>query len=299
MTIPLALAAALTSAFVVGAGAQELPRLTRLADGVYVYEHADPTKAGVTANNLVVVTAEGVLVADGQGTADNTRQLVAAIAAVTRQPVRYVVVGSEHGDHRGGDAGFPPGATFIAHPSSRSALERQARAPDRRPNAAAVVVPTETVADARTLTLGGREIRIQFFGRAHTGGDLAVYLPRERIVFLSEIFLDRIFPSMANGYPREWLAALDRAAALDADTWISAHGRVGAPLSTGRNAVMEYTQAIQRVVAEASRLHGQKVPADGAAAQADFGAFAGWLRAADNAPGALKRVYLEIDGGLR
>ena len=57
----------------VGAVAEDaLPRMTRLADGVFTYEHADPTKAGVTANNLVVIGAAAVLVADGQGTVENT-----------------------------------------------------------------------------------------------------------------------------------------------------------------------------------------------------------------------------------
>src|SRR5262245_56698498 len=51
--------------------ADGLPRMTRLAEGVYVYEQLDPTKRGVTVNNLVVVTSDGVLVADGQGTVDN------------------------------------------------------------------------------------------------------------------------------------------------------------------------------------------------------------------------------------
>src|SRR5262245_61604999 len=91
---------------------QSYPRLTRIADGVYTYEQADPTKRGVAVNNLIVITNDGVLVADGQGTVDNTRRLVEDIAGITLQPIRYVVVGSIHGDHRGGDAAFPPGVTF-------------------------------------------------------------------------------------------------------------------------------------------------------------------------------------------
>src|SRR5262249_4820197 len=55
--------------------AEDLPRMTRLADGVYCYEHVDPTKRGVTVNNLVVITTDGVLVADGQGTVENTKEL--------------------------------------------------------------------------------------------------------------------------------------------------------------------------------------------------------------------------------
>jgi cyclase len=131
-----------------------------------------------------------VLVADGQGTVENTGRLVAAIGALTAVPIRYVIVGSEHGDHRGGDSAFPATATFIAHPSSKSALARQPAAPVRRAKVPLVVVPNETVAQTRTVDLGGgRQAVVRFLGRAHTGGDLEVVLPRERIAFMSEVFI--------------------------------------------------------------------------------------------------------------
>ena len=36
-----------------------------------------------------------------------------------------------------------------------------------------------------------------------------------------------------------------------------------------------------------------------AAAKADLGSFAGWTRRAENAAGAFKRVYMELDGELK
>jgi len=81
------LAAVLAALGLSAAVSADLPRMTRLADGVYMYEHLDPTKAGVTANNLVVIGADAVLVADGQGTVENTGDLVTAIAAITKTPI--------------------------------------------------------------------------------------------------------------------------------------------------------------------------------------------------------------------
>jgi cyclase len=273
-----------------------LPTMVKVADGVFVYEHLDPTKAGVTANNLVVITDDGVLVADGQGTVENTTDLVQHIARLTPQPIRYVVVGSEHGDHRGGDSAFPSTATFIAHPFSRANLERQAAGP-RRANAPAIVVPTETVSDKRVLTMGGREIQILFLGRAHTGGDLEVYLPNEKILFMSEVFSTGIFPSMANGYPTEWIAALRKVEQMDVRQFVPAHNREGITLASNR-AEQQFREALERVVAEGRRLHDAHVPVDDAASQADFGEYATWWRKTENAPGAIKRVYMELDGEL-
>src|SRR5262245_50107005 len=267
-------------------GAQEFPRTRKLADNVYFYEHPDPTKQGVTANNLIVVTTEGVVVADGQGTVENVKDLVAAVAAVTPQPIKYVVVGSEHGDHIGGDTAFPETATFVVHPNSKAALERRI---GRR---------AETVADKRILTLGGTEIDVLFLGRAHTGGDLEVYLPREKILFMSEVFSNRIFPSMANGYPSEWLEALKKAERMDVGQFVPAHTAMNGPALTNETE-REWRGSLERVIAEGKRLHDAKVPVDDAPMRADFGEYAGWWRRSENAAGALKRVYMELDGELK
>src|SRR4029077_6664403 len=82
----------------------------------------------------------------------------------------------------------------------------------------------QLVADKRTIALGGEDIQILFLGRAHTGGDLSVYLPRRKILFLSETFLNRVFPAMRSAYPSEWQKALDRAEAMNADLYVPGHG---------------------------------------------------------------------------
>ena len=268
MTMKTALIVLATAAALRSAAEQTYPRLTRIADGVYTYEQADPTKRGVAVNNLIVVTSDGVLVADGQGTVENTKRLVDDVATITPQPIRSVVVGSIHGDHRGGDAAFPPGVTFVKSKTD--------------------------------LTLGGREIRVLFLGRAHTGTDLEVYLPRERIMYMSESFSNDIFPSMANGYPSEWIAALKRAEELPVDTYVPAHSpQASSKLSTTRDDVRKYRSALETVEREGRRLHDAHVPADDAAAAANFGEIGTWIRKPENAAAALKRVYLELDGQLK
>ena len=281
-----------------GLKTNDFPRLRPLATSVYSYEQIDPTKRTVTVNNLIVITSDGVLVADGQGTVENTRRLVADIARLTPQPIKYVIVGSEHGDHRGGDAAFPETATFVSSPFSKATLERQAAAPNRRPDAPRVRVPTEVVSDRRELSMGGIEIDILNLGRAHTGGDLEVYLPREKVVFTSEVFSNRIFPSMANGYPSEWIETLRKTEALNATWYVPAHGFVDSA-AVLREELVNYRQAIERIMKEGRRLHDARVPVETAPAAADFGAYDNWTRAANNAFGALRRVYQELDGQLK
>ena len=263
----------------------DFPRITKLASNVYAYEQIDPTKRIVTANNLIVVSTDGVLVAEGQGTVENVKRLVADIATLTPQPIKFVVVGSEHGDHTGGDAAFPDTATFVVHPFSKAAIERR------------IGRPAETVAEKRVINLGGTEIDIMFLGRAHTGGDLEVYLPREKILFMSEVFSNRIFPSMANGFPTEWVATLKKAEQVDAAIYVPAHGFIDSPAIL-KEEERTYRSALERVIAEGRRLHDAKVPVDEAPAKADLGTFTNWTRKNENVAGALKRVYMELDGEL-
>src|SRR5262245_62619775 len=83
---------------------KDFPQLTKLADNVYAFEMLRGVTPGTnnerfTTNSLIVITTDGVLVADGQGSPAETTQLIEQIKKLTSQPIKYYVMGSEHGDH--------------------------------------------------------------------------------------------------------------------------------------------------------------------------------------------------------
>src|SRR4051812_20055161 len=106
----------------------DFPRTVKVADNVYTYEdfHAGPEK--FTTTNMFVVTSDGVLVADGQGSVRETKGLVDAIRKVTPKPITTVVIASDHGDHTAGNAAFPAGVKYVIHPTSKAILDRAAAA---------------------------------------------------------------------------------------------------------------------------------------------------------------------------
>lgn len=275
------------------------PRVREVADDVYTYEQVhmvgDET---ITTLSLFVVTPAGVLVADGQDSPDETRRLVEAIGHITDRPITHVVICSDHGDHTSGNSAFPPTAAFLAHPTSAANLERTASAPNRPADAPTVVLPTEVVTEReKILDLGGREIRILHLGRAHTGGDLVVYVPEGDVLFMSETYLDRIFPAMRSAYPSEWLAMIDRALAREADVYVPGHARPDGA-GGGGDGLVAYRRAVERVITEVTRLHRLGLSADEAVQRADFGDLEGWSLYASQAPRAVARVYMELDGEL-
>src|SRR5438270_12353068 len=84
----------------------DFPRLHKLADNVYAYEmiRAPFQGARFTTDDLIVMTTDGVLVADAQGSPEDTARLIEEIRKLTDKPIKYVVIGSEHVDHTGGNA---------------------------------------------------------------------------------------------------------------------------------------------------------------------------------------------------
>lgn len=276
----------------------DFPRIQKLAPNIYSYEQL--RSAGdekFTTVSLFVVTSAGVLVADGQGSVPETRRMVEEIAKITPQPITHVVVCSDHGDHTAGNGAFPPGATFYAHPTSKAVLEASAGRSGRGGDNLAVPVPSQIVQDKTVLKLGGSEIELLFLGRAHTGGDLSVYLPKERILFMSEAYLNRVFPAMRSAFPTEWVAVIEKAQKMPVDVYVPGHGFVESPAIL-KEELETYRKALVQVIGEAKRLHDAKVDVETADTQATFGELETWTLRKGQGVVAIRRVYLELDGKL-
>jgi glyoxylase-like metal-dependent hydrolase (beta-lactamase superfamily II) len=111
-----------------GLTAQDFPRVLPLVPNVYAYEDVH-VQGAITTNALIVITTDGVVVVDGQGTVPQTERMVAEIRKLSDKPIRYVIIGSNHADHTGGNSAFPQTATFISHPVAQAAFQRAASQP--------------------------------------------------------------------------------------------------------------------------------------------------------------------------
>ena len=274
----------------------DFPQMKKLKENIYTFSDLHSGGLGYLTNDLIVVTTDGVLVADGQGTPEVTQKLVEAVHKVTQQPIKYVVICSDHGDHSGGNSAFPAGVTFISSVASKKILESQAAS--ARGGSSKVIIPSETVSDRKVLHLGNTEIQILNNGRAHTGGDMEVFLPKERVAFLSEVYSNHIFPSMRTAYPSEWISTLKNVSRIDADLFIPGHGFVDDP-EILKQELSEFSKAMTYVVSEATRLHQMGLPVDAALKQANWGPYESWTSRDRNAAIAVQRVYDELDGKLQ
>lgn len=278
---------------------KDFPRYKTIEPNIYVYEDThspDPDGAVLGTVSLIVVTNDGIVLLDGQGDPMDGKRLVDSLKKISPLPLKYVVVASDHIDHVGGNAEIKaayPGAVFISSPASQKVL---AKAP---------VVPSETVSDKRILNVGGTEFQIINLGRAHTGGDLAVYLPQTKVLFLGEIYARGMFPSQRSSFPSEWVETLKKAKTMDVSWFVPGHGFIDTKAEM--KADLDYSIEIQEyIVAEGKRLHALKLPCTNqgtppvceAAKQVNWGRFAKYPQTASKQDLAIARVYMELEGKL-
>lgn len=275
----------------------DFPRVHPLAPNVYAYEDTLITpQLAFTTNSLIVVTSEGVVLVDGQDNEKRGQALVDTIKKLSPLPLKYVVMASDHRDHVAGlptvKAAFPD-AVYISSPASLKTMQAQK----------AAVLATELVNDKRTLKLGDTEIQILNLGRGHTGGDLVVYLPATKVLFMGELYYRDIFPSMITGYPSEWLATLKKAQGLDAAWYIPGHGFAAGTAAELKANFLEIIKVHELIMSEGRRLHALGLPCPSekdcpANKQANWGPYVAYTEADILTPRAIARVYAEIEGRL-
>ena len=236
------------------------PRLIELVPGVYAYEGSQDgyccdvnqkeplgpnqqDQSTVRTNSLVVVTDDGVVVADGMDSPQLGRRMLADIRKVTDKPVKYLINASPHADHTNSNEVFED-ATIVAHWNGRKAMEEFNKRPwghtggRNQPGAKynitipQVVFGTEqwdapaTRDEKMTLMVGGKQIDLYYFGWGHTRGDIIVHLPAEKVLFMSENFFSRIFISVGEGRAEQWLDTVGKAMKLDYEWVIPGHGEI-------------------------------------------------------------------------
>ena len=152
-------------------------------------------------------------------------------------------------------------------PAERAKLETSVRLAESYLAEVKALKPAlPTIAFEQTMKLyrRDREIHLLHLGRAHTEGDVFVYLPREKVVITGDAVIGWT-PFMGDGYPEDWTATLDRLAQLDFATMIMGHGDVAGRnwLSTFRGYIHDMVGAVRDEAAAGATLEEvqQRVPA--------------------------------------
>jgi cyclase len=86
-------------------------------------------------------------------------------------------------------------------------------------------LPDITFAKSHVIKDRAHDLHIEFHGRAHTAGDVAVFCPQQRVVATGDAIIG-FLPNIADGYPREWPGTINSIEELKADHLLPGHGTV-------------------------------------------------------------------------
>jgi glyoxylase-like metal-dependent hydrolase (beta-lactamase superfamily II) len=269
--------------------------LRQIVPGHYIYS---TNNEGRLFNSGIVATSEGVLVFDALDSEVIARAERHAIANVVKQPIRYLVSSPFHDPFSKGNLAYAD-VFKIGHENYRAGLLDQmqrGRAPDDEQRAR---MPNATFRDRMTLYLGGKEIQVLHFGAAHTKGDSILFVPQDRIAYMSEVFFNEEFPNMGGGYGVSWIRVLDAVKALGADIFIPGHGPIPedpkhtrAALDRARQILVDARDGIQNQIAQGAT-EDQAVAAVNLQQYEKLPSFAGQREV------VLRRIYKELKGTLQ
>ena len=158
------------------------------------------------------------------------------------------------------------------------------------------VAPNVTLRDKLTLYRGKREIQILHLGKGHTGGDVVVYLPKEKVAFTGDLFYAGA-PYLGDGYPVEFVETLEKLKSLPFDVAVPGHGA----LVRDRKQIDFNQQYLRQYWAQVKGFHQAKLTLKEARAKVDLSAYQAFARFQLTAPGVLDvelaRMYKLLDGG--
>jgi glyoxylase-like metal-dependent hydrolase (beta-lactamase superfamily II) len=158
--------------------------------GVYVITDLSFSNCGY------IVTDKGVVVIDTQLVPMFANEMIKEIKAVTDKPIKYVINTHWHTDHTGGNEVFSPEARIIGHEFTRKIIAKRRKEQEegkvdeslKQLGKFKFTPPNITFNENMTLHIGGKVIELKYFGGGHSGGDIIVYLPKEKVIFSGDLF---------------------------------------------------------------------------------------------------------------
>jgi glyoxylase-like metal-dependent hydrolase (beta-lactamase superfamily II) len=200
----------------------------KLAEGVFFVE-------GSSHNSLAVVLADSILLIEAPLGEERSLAVIAKLAELAPgKPIKAVVATHYHYDHSGGlRTHIARGATIFTTAGNRAFLTKLATTPHTiKPDALSnkPVAPTiEVVGGKKLLGDAAHPVELYDVGPSpHVDEMLVAYLPKEKLVFVSDLFTIPPQGPIPPGTPanRDFSDKLKKLG-LDVQTIAPGHGRMG------------------------------------------------------------------------
>jgi cyclase len=151
----------------------------KIADGLYVL------MGGPAQGNILVSTGpDGIFLIDSMY-APMHQKIMDALAAISNQPIRFLVNTHLHGDHTAGNEAMAKlGAVIISNENMRKRMAGQP------------ALPVVTYTDNITVHFNGEEIYIYHPAPAHTDGDSIIYFRHANVMHVGDVPSSLRYPNI-------------------------------------------------------------------------------------------------------
>ena len=210
----------------------------KVTDNIYMLE-------GRGGNIMIAVSDDETLMVDSQF-APLSDKIKEAIAAISPNPVTYLINTHHHGDHTGGNENFNSDETTII--AQKNVLDRLTAE-----NKATGYLPEITLDEEIKLSLPEDEnVMVIHVHNAHTDGDSFVYFVDKNVVHMGDVFFNGGYPFIdlnSGGSIQGYITAQERVLnTINEDTQIiPGHGKLGTveDLKASVNMLKDVRAAIQ------------------------------------------------------
>lgn len=176
--------------------------ISHVAGNVYTFEERGGTIG-------FYVTEDTVIIIDTQFP-EQSQHLIDAIATQSKSKVDLLVNTHHHGDHTSGNIAYKDIlGMHIAHANS---LKNQKRVAEEREQKD-VLYPTTTFDKDQTYSKGDLKMDFNYFGPAHTDGDIVSFFANENVAHMGDLVFNRRFPYIdksSGANISNWISVLDK-----------------------------------------------------------------------------------------
>lgn len=214
---------------------------------------------GEIANSCYVATIGGYVVIDSGPTYSFARQACTAMQKLSPLDVQYVINTHKHDDHWLGNGFYKSigakiiGPVTLKNSVGKDEITRMQRVVSAETFAKTnIVYPDIDIEKTKNIKVGHTSFEIrQLSKKAHTAGDLIIYIPH-KIIFTGDLVFNGRLLSLRDGDINGWLEALDKIEALDWKVLVSGHGRLTdrSALDMTRNYLTDLKKSVKKALDE-------------------------------------------------
>jgi cyclase len=247
------------------------------------------------SNAGLIVSDNHAVVIDTLNSNSVAETFIKEIKSITDKRIQYIVLTHSHPDHLRGSLLLPEAFT-ICHNKCYEELKEMSRLSGSEVLPGVQLDFIKAVASLNyitfeniiTLCLDKLDIKLHYYGLAHTNGDILVHFQEDGIVFCGDLLFLYSTPIALRGSIRGWIETIKKILELDASIYVPGHGP-----PCDRNGVKKCQEYLLYVYDEAQKSFAAGIQPREAAARIPLGEFRQWADP-ERILGNVRSVYREL-----